>query len=135
VKASPTESEELVLITSLVTHLKRCPELLTLFAHRPNPGDASHSNSLASSRASSIADLSTEIAKMMERSVDLKLCLFKPSLHEQRKQIRFFKWTSFLTGGYFFDVRVNQPLMSFILPNIHNNNTKSQATALQYINS
>ncbi len=38
VKASPTESEELVFITSLVTHLKRCPDLLTLFAHRPNPG-------------------------------------------------------------------------------------------------
>lgn len=56
-KASPTESQELSFIASLVTHLKRKPELLSLFAYQPVPGDCSHSSSRRVSRTSSTHDL------------------------------------------------------------------------------
>ena len=56
-KASPTESQELAFIVSLVTHLNRKPELLSLFAYQPVPGDCSHSSSRKTSRTSSTADL------------------------------------------------------------------------------
>ena len=56
-KASPTESQELSFIVSLVTHLKRKPELLSLFAYQPVPGDCSHSSSRRVSRTSSASDL------------------------------------------------------------------------------
>ena len=56
-KASPTESQELSFIVSLVAHLKRKPELLSLFAYQPVPGDCSHSSSRRVSRASSTVDL------------------------------------------------------------------------------
>ena len=56
-KASPTESQELAFIVSLVAHLKRKPELLSLFAYQPAPGDCSHSSSRRVSRASSSADI------------------------------------------------------------------------------
>ena len=56
-KASPTESQELAFIVSLVAHLNRKPELLSLFAYQPVPGDCSHSSSRKTSRTSSTADL------------------------------------------------------------------------------
>ena len=40
-----------------VAHLKRKPELLSLFAYQPVPGDCSHSSSRRVSRASSTVDL------------------------------------------------------------------------------
>lgn len=56
-KASPTESQELAFVVSLVAHLKRKPELLSLFAYQPVPGDCSHSSSRRVSRTSSSVDL------------------------------------------------------------------------------
>ena len=56
-KASPTESQELAFIVSLVAHLKRKPELLSLISYQPVPGDVSHSSSRRVSRASSTVDL------------------------------------------------------------------------------
>ena len=56
-KASPTESQELAFIVSLVAHLTRKPELLSLFAYQPVPGDCSHSSSRRTSKVSSTVDL------------------------------------------------------------------------------
>ena len=56
-KASPTESQELAFVVSLVAHLKRKPELLSLFAYQPVPGDCSHSSSRRVSRTPSAVDL------------------------------------------------------------------------------
>ncbi len=52
--------QELTLITSLVSKLKACPEMLPLFAHQARPGDVSHASSRRSSNASSLMDLSSE---------------------------------------------------------------------------
>ena len=58
-KASPTESQELSFVVSLVANLTKHQELLTLFAHQPAPGDVSHSSSSQIvSRASSTMELS-----------------------------------------------------------------------------
>jgi len=58
-KASPTESQELSFIVTLIANLTKNPELLTLFAHQPTPGDVSHSSSSKRvSRASSTLELS-----------------------------------------------------------------------------
>ena len=57
-KASPTEPQELAFILSLIGNLNRNPELLTLLAHQPSPGDVSHSTSRRVSRASSTLELS-----------------------------------------------------------------------------
>ncbi len=48
------------MITSLVTKVKACPELLPLFAHQARPGDVSHLSSRRSSNASSMLDLSSQ---------------------------------------------------------------------------
>ncbi len=50
--------QELTFITSLVTKLRQCPELLSLFAHESKPGDSSHTSSQRSSKASSMVDIS-----------------------------------------------------------------------------
>lgn len=54
-KASPTEDKELAFILALVKHLRQRPDLLALFAHRPEKQDISHSGH--SSRTSSMIDL------------------------------------------------------------------------------
>lgn len=58
VKASPTENQEMLFITSLVTKIKAQPECLTLFAHESLPGEYSRTSSRRSSAASSVIDLS-----------------------------------------------------------------------------
>ena len=56
-KASPTEPQEWAFVVALVAHLKRKPELLSLFAYQPVPGDCSHSTSRRASRSPSTVDL------------------------------------------------------------------------------